>query len=192
MANLAQRPPPPERRLIGDFGVTASVIAGNQMSNSDHPDPSSQSPRRQAPVPKDACPIALSADLIGDRWSMLILREAFYGVVRFDDMLADLGAPRSTLTERLAKLVEHGLLVRKPYREPGSRTRHAYVLTDAGQALGLTFIALSQWGEAHILKKAAPVRFVEKGFKRPVRATLIDGEGRSVLPKNVTIHIKAR
>lgn len=151
------------------------------MSNSDTSHPF----RRRAAVPKEICPLALSAEILGDRWTLLILREAFYGVVRYDDMLADLGAPRSMLTDRLSKLVDRGLIARKPYREPGSRTRHAYVLTDAGQALGTTLIALSLWGEAHVTKQPAPIEFVDRTTGKPVQAGLGTDTGQRVQLKNV-------
>lgn len=136
--------------------------------------------RRRALVPKEDCPLALAAEILGDRWTLLILREAFYGVQRYDDMRADLGAPRSMLTDRLGKLVERGLMTRRPYREPGSRTRDAYVLTEAGRALALTLLALTQWGEAHVLQGPAPVEIFETATGRPLRVELVDEDGQVV------------
>ena len=65
--------------------------------------------------------MAKSADIVGDRLVLLILREAFYGVQRFDDMLQDLGAPKSVLTDRLKRMINHGLLERFEYQEKGAR-----------------------------------------------------------------------
>ena len=121
--------------------------------------------------------MALAADVIGDRWTLLILREAFYGVSRYDDMRADLGAPRSMLSDRLARMVENGLLARRAYREPGDRERHAYVLTDAGRALALTFVALTQWGERWVIGRPAPVKLVDRTTGKALRATLVDRDG---------------
>lgn len=121
--------------------------------------------------------MALAAEILGDRWTLLILREAFYGVQRYDDMLADLGAPRSMLTDRLGKLVAHGLMTRRPYQEPGARTRHAYVLTDAGMSLALTLLALTQWGEEHILNAPAPVEIIDKTSGHPLRVALVNEVG---------------
>lgn len=134
--------------------------------------------------------MAQAAEILGDRWTLLILREAFYGVVRYDDMLADLGAPRSMLTDRLAKLVERGLMTRAPYQEPGARTRQAYVLTETGQALGLTLIALSQWGEAHLLDDPAPVEFVHKESGAVLRLGLLDEAGKNVSVSSVRIRVR--
>ena len=134
--------------------------------------------------------MARSAEILGDRWSLLILREAFYGVARYDDMLADLGAPRSTLTDRLAKLVEEGLLTRRPYQEPGSRTRYAYVLTAKGSALGYALIAISKWGEDHVLGGPAPVEFVDQATQSPVRLALLDEQDRAVELSQVRMKLR--
>lgn len=121
--------------------------------------------------------MALAAEIIGDRWTLLILREAFYGVSRYDDMRADLDAPRSMLSDRLARLVENGLMTRRAYREPGDRERHAYVLTEAGRALALTLVALTQWGEKWVIGRPAPVKLVDRATGKALRAALLDKDG---------------
>ncbi len=156
------------------------------MSNSDNTD----SVRKRALVPKEDCPMALAAELVGDRWTLLILREAFYGVVRYDDMLSDLSAPRSMLTDRLSKMVDHGLLERQPYREAGSRVRNAYVLTEAGRALGTTLIALKAWGETHLLGKKTPVKVVDATSGETVQLQLVTQTGRVVPLRNAGLQLK--
>jgi DNA-binding HxlR family transcriptional regulator len=146
--------------------------------------------RRRSPVPRAQCPMALAAELIGDRWTLLILREAFYGVSRYDDMLADLGAPRSMLTDRLNRLVERGILRREAYREPGSRTRQAYRLTGAGQALALTLIALTQWGEEHVTGKEAPIEIVDRRNGRTLRVALVADEAAAVPLGAATLRLR--
>jgi len=136
--------------------------------------------RRRALVPKEACPMALASEILGDRWTLLILREAFYGVQRYDDMRSDLGAPRSMLTNRLAKLVDLGIMTRRAYQEPGERVRYAYVLTKTGGDLATTFVALTQWGEEHVLGKRAPVETVERSTGGRLRAELINEKGEVV------------
>ncbi len=115
------------------------------MSNSE-----SLQMNRKSPVPVDQCGAALATEIISDRWSMLILREAFYRVGRFDDIQSEIGIPRSVLTDRLKKLVSNGILTREPYREAGSRTRTAYLLSQKGRELGLVLLALMQWGDRHL------------------------------------------
>ncbi len=126
--------------------------------------------------------MALAASVLGDQWTLLILREAFYGVQRYDDMRADLDAPRSMLSDRLARLVEAGLMERQAYREPGDRERQAYVLTPAGRDLGLTLSAMALWGEAHIIGKPAPVELVDRQTGGPLRVAFVDGAGTPVDP----------
>jgi DNA-binding HxlR family transcriptional regulator len=89
--------------------------------------------------------MALACDLLGDRWTMLIIREAFYGVSRFDDLQSDLGIPRGMLSDRLKKLVNLGILERRPYREGTARARAEYHLGARGADLGIPLIALMQW-----------------------------------------------
>lgn len=122
----------------------------------------------------------MAAREIGDRWSLLILREAFYGVMRYEDIRADLGIPRSILSDRLAKLVARGFLEKRPYREGGDRPRFAYGLTGKGRGLATALIALTRWGEAHILGRPGPVDIVDRTTGRSVTAALVDETGRIV------------
>lgn len=153
------------------------------MSNPEHQD----SIRRRALVPREDCPMAQAAEFLGDRWTLLILREAFYGVQRYDDMLTDLKAPRSMLSNRLGKLVEKGLMNRRPYREPNSRVRYAYVLTEAGQALAPVFIALTHWGEKHLGIGESPVKIIERASGDAVRLCLQNSEGKEVDIKSLML-----
>nr|WP_255671909.1 helix-turn-helix domain-containing protein [Glycomyces amatae] len=87
--------------------------------------------------------------VVGDRWALLIVRETALGLRRFDQLQASTGAPRQVLSDRLHRLTEAGLLSTRPYRTPGQRTRHEYVLTEAGIDLIPVLAALSDWGERH-------------------------------------------
>jgi DNA-binding HxlR family transcriptional regulator len=154
------------------------------MSNSDHtPDTTI---RRRAPVAIDVCPLALAVERIGDRWSLLILREAFYGVMRYDDIRADLGIPRSVLTDRLNRLVDHGLLERRAYREAGERQRLAYALTTAGRDLAVGFAALTLWADRHVLGGRGPVDIVDAETGGRLEAALVDADGRAVPAERAT------
>ncbi|MCW2526913.1 MAG: putative HxlR-family transcriptional regulator [Pseudonocardiales bacterium] len=94
------------------------------------------------------CSIADALEIVGDRWSLLILRELGFGVGRFNDMRANTGAPRETLTARLRKLEEGGVIERQRYckRPP----RDEYVLTPAGRAVAPILRSLREWGELHV------------------------------------------
>ncbi|WMJ68421.1 helix-turn-helix domain-containing protein [Stenotrophomonas sp. 24(2023)] len=93
------------------------------------------------------CPVARSADLLGDRWALLVIRDAFDGVRRFGDFQRSLGAARNILADRLKRLLDAGLLQQQPASD-GSAYQE-YVLTDAGRDLFPVLVALRQWGERH-------------------------------------------
>lgn len=92
------------------------------------------------------CAIERSLDLIGTRSAMVLLREAFYGGRRFDELVRRTGLAETVAAKRLRQLVDDGLLEQRPYRVPGARTRHEYVLTDQGRALFPLVVALMRWG----------------------------------------------
>ncbi|MFE3450579.1 winged helix-turn-helix transcriptional regulator [Nonomuraea sp. NPDC059194] len=91
------------------------------------------------------CSIAQAASVVGDWWSLLIVREAARGRLRFEELLGELGISRKVLTERLRHLVEHGVLERRPYQS--GPVRHEYALTDVGWALAPVLIAMQDWGD---------------------------------------------
>jgi DNA-binding HxlR family transcriptional regulator len=95
------------------------------------------------------CPIARSLDVVGDPWVLLVLREAFTGSTRFEQFRSALGVADNVLSRRLSSMVEADLLARVPYDVARQRTRHEYVLTEAGRDLLPVVHALVQWGERH-------------------------------------------
>lgn len=97
----------------------------------------------------DRCPIDRTMQLVGNRTAILLLREAFYGVTRFDHLAKRVGVTEAVAAQRLKELVAAGVLAREPYREPGQRTRYEYVLTDAGHDLLPVLIGLLEWGRVH-------------------------------------------
>lgn len=103
---------------------------------------------RTAPQAAEPCPVARSLDVIGDRWSLLVIRDAFDGVRRFGDFQRGLGVARNILADRLHKLVEAGILATQPASD-GSAYQE-YVLTAAGERLFPLVVALRQWGERHL------------------------------------------
>ncbi len=132
----------------------------------------------------------MAADLVGDRWTLLILREALYGVQRYDDLRADLQAPRSVLTQRLKRLVEHGIMMRQPYRDSGSRTRQAYVLTKVGRQLALPLLALMQWGDDHIRSDAVPISICDSQTGKVLKVALVTEDADSVPLERVQFKVK--
>ena len=102
------------------------------------------------------CAIGAAVAVIGERPTFLVLREAFNGVRRFDDMRRRTGMPRQVLADRLARLVREGLLRKAPYRDSGQRGRYEYRLTDKGLDLYPVLVALMQWGDQHAAGPAGP------------------------------------
>ncbi|MBB6171677.1 DNA-binding HxlR family transcriptional regulator [Nocardiopsis mwathae] len=107
------------------------------------------------PQPRD-CSVARTLEVVGERWSLLVLREVFLGVRRFDRIHEHTGAPRAVLTERLRRLVEAGILRRTEYRDQGARPRNEYELTHAGRELRPVLTALMQWGDRHLAGPEGP------------------------------------
>jgi DNA-binding HxlR family transcriptional regulator len=99
---------------------------------------------------RSRCSVAGTLSVVGEKWSLLVLREAFLGVRRFADFQRILGAPRAVLTDRLATLVEEGILRRVPYQAEGERQRHEYRLTPKGIDLYPTLVALMEWGDRYL------------------------------------------
>ena len=107
------------------------------------------------------CSVARTLDAIGDRWTLLVLREAFYGVRRFEQMQRNLGIARNILAARLQNLVGHGILERRRYQERPERFE--YRLTRKGLDLYPPLVTLMQWGDAYMADEAGPaVRLVHK------------------------------
>lgn len=103
---------------------------------------------RKASFADKHCSVAQALEIVGEWWTLLILRDSFLGVRRFDDFVERLGISRNVLTARLDTLVGAGILERRPYDE--ARGRHDYVLTDKGRALWPVMTALRQWGDEWI------------------------------------------
>lgn len=103
------------------------------------------------PIEQEFCPVARSVDLIGDRWSLLIVRNAFDGMRRFGDFQWDLGVARNILADRLRKLVDAGILAMQGASDGTSYQE--YVLTDKGESLFPIVVALRQWGEQHLFER---------------------------------------
>lgn len=99
-------------------------------------------------VKEEYCPVARSLDLIGDRWSLLIVRNAFDGMTRFGDFQHSLGVARNILSDRLRKLVEADILTLQGASD--GTAYQEYVLTDKGEALFPVVVALRQWGEQNL------------------------------------------
>jgi DNA-binding HxlR family transcriptional regulator len=113
------------------------------------------------------CGLPAALDVMGERWSFLILRAAFNGLVHFEDFSNELGIARNILSNRLARLVEHGVMARVPCED--DRRKAEYRLSEKGSDLLPAMIALRQWGEKYTMKVPSNPELVDKRDGLPIR-----------------------
>lgn len=130
------------------------------------------------------CPVARAVDVVGDRWSLLIVRDVFDGICRFRALQRSLGLARNVLTERLRALVAQGVLETRPASD--GTAYHEYALTEKGADLFAILVALRQWGEGHLFAEGeqhSVLLDVDGG--RPIRRLQpLDSEGRPATYRN--------
>ena len=145
--------------------------------------------RRSSPVHISRCTLAASFDFLGDRWSLLILRSALFGVRRYDDFHKELGIPRSVLAARLKQLVAAGLMVPREYREAGTRPRKEYTLTDMGEALRLPFLAMRQWSDQWVGKgQTPPFQLTRRSNAKRIHVAYVDDAGKVAPEDDLMAH----
>jgi len=128
---------------------------------------------RHPDIGRDQCPVARTLELLGQKWTLLVLREAFYGTTRFGDFQTNLEVPRPVLSDRLTLLVTHELLLREPYQDAGQRVRQKYRLTQKGADLLPALVALMQWGDHYLADRNGPsVSLLHRGCGAQVQAEL--------------------
>ncbi|OPF78858.1 transcriptional regulator [Streptomyces antioxidans] len=140
-------------------------------------------------ISTENCPVQRTLDIVGEKWTLLLLRDAVNGIRRFEDFHRHVGLSESVLTDRLRKLVTAGILKAVPYQEPGSRARNEYRLTPKGWDLWPVLMALRQWGDRYAADPEGPVldvRHAECGA--PVRAVVTCPEdGVTLGPAEVSV-----
>ena len=129
----------------------------------------------------DTCSIARTLALIGDRWTLLVLRDVANGVRRFDELAGHLGIARNVLSRRLATLGRAGLVERTAYREPGARERHEYRLSGPGRELMPILLAFMQWGDRNLSgPEGVPAVVRHAGCGAPIKVSLTCAEGHEL------------
>lgn len=141
------------------------------------------SPRVEAA--SHSCSFSAGLAVLGDRWALLLLREALAGATKFSDFRDALGIAPDVLTARLGRLVDAELMIRESYREPGQRARDRYRLTCAGSESVIALTALSQWGEANVDHGDDPYVEFRSDEGRPVRVAFVDDRGKILQPRQV-------
>jgi DNA-binding HxlR family transcriptional regulator len=133
------------------------------------------------------CSIARSLEILGERWTLLIVRDAFLGVCRFDKFQESLGIARNVLTDRLNRLVEEGILERVRYSQ--RPPRYEYVLTPKGRELDIALAGFRQWGDKY-LSERPPQLMRQKADRKPVIAALVP-KGSRVLSADEVETVRA-
>jgi DNA-binding HxlR family transcriptional regulator len=146
---------------------------------------------RTADYSKESCTIAAALEVIGDPWTLLVIRDAFQGVRRFEQWQDRLGVARNVLAARLKSLVRHGVLEPQAYSE--RPLRHEYVLTRKGKDLYAVLLTLHGWGAKHLYgDKGAGVSFIHKGCGQELDPSLACGCcGALVKPRDLEIRFKS-
>jgi DNA-binding HxlR family transcriptional regulator len=138
----------------------------------------------------DRCSIAKALDVLGTRSSFLLMREAFYGGRRFDELARRVGVSEAVAAARLKELTSHGLLAREPYQEPGQRTRHEYVLTEKGRDLLPVALALMAWGDKHLTgDRGAPLSLRHTACGADVGVEVRCANGHDVPLDELGVHV---
>jgi DNA-binding HxlR family transcriptional regulator len=127
------------------------------------------------------CPIGRAMEILGERWTVVVMREVFNGIRRYEDMRVRTSIPRQVLANRLAKLVEHGILRKVPYQEPGARQRHEYRLTEKGIDLYPMLVALRDWGDRYLVDSdGSPLDIRHRDCDAPVHVVLRCADGHEL------------
>jgi DNA-binding HxlR family transcriptional regulator len=132
------------------------------------------------------CSISRSLAVLGDRWTLVVLKQAFAGTRRFDEFQRTLGISRSRLADRLERLVDQGLLERREYFD--RRTRHEYRLTEKGRAVYPVLMALRTWGDTYAAPDGPPLEYRHKGCSGQVEVSLTCDDCQQPLgPRDVEV-----
>ena len=145
---------------------------------------------RRTDVGQSGCGIARSLQIVGDWWSLLIVRDAFTGRRRFSEFQKNLGLAKNILSVRLRKLVEEGIFAIEP--DPDSALSHLYVLTPKGKELGVILVALWQWGEENCFSPGElKYRLVDSRKRRPLpKLRLVSEDGQSLEPQDFRVEAR--
>jgi DNA-binding HxlR family transcriptional regulator len=134
-----------------------------------------------------SCSVARTITALGDRWSLLVLRDAAMGTTRFSEFKQRLGIASDVLTDRLNALVAYGLLEKVAYQDEGSRSRTEYRMTDAGREFQVVLAALGDWGRSNLASDTdAGARYHDRAG-RAVHVAFVDEDGQVLRGEDVEV-----
>lgn len=124
------------------------------------------------------CPVTKAMRALGDKWTLLIMRECFWGFRRFDDFQTNLNISKSVLTTKLNQLIEQGLLEKRSYKVQGQRTRYEYTFTKKGKDLTKIILSFLDWGNKYLVEEGeTTIKVVDKATQNDVDIDILDSKG---------------
>lgn len=136
-------------------------------------------------------PGTVPLSLIGTRSALVLIREVFFGATRFEDLVNRSGLSEAVAAGRLKDLVTHGVLTRRPYRDPGSRTRQEYVLTDLGSRMFPVLVSMIEWGELLNDDHHTGVELIHKQCGSPIKTEITCNNDHSVTLDDTAVRLKS-
>jgi DNA-binding HxlR family transcriptional regulator len=125
------------------------------------------------------CPVTKAMRELGDKWTLLIMRECFWGFKRFDDFQTNLNISKSVLTTKLNQMIEMDLLEKQSYKEKGKRTRHEYTFTQKGKDLTKIILSFLDWGNKYLVEAGeTTIKVVDKTTQEDVKIEIVDNMGK--------------
>ncbi|WP_436536169.1 winged helix-turn-helix transcriptional regulator [Actinoplanes sp. HUAS TT8] len=135
-----------------------------------------------------SCSVARSLAVLGERWTLLIVRDALSGLTRFEAFRESLGLGADVLTDRLNTLVEYGVMDKRSYQEAGARARHEYHLTEAGRQLHVVIGGLQLWGDANLPWPSGPsTERLDRRTGKPVGVAFVDDDGQRLSDEQIDV-----
>ncbi|WP_196223193.1 helix-turn-helix domain-containing protein [Roseibium sp. RKSG952] len=136
------------------------------------------------------CGVGACADILSDRWSILILRDILAGVTRFRELQGHIGISPAGLSKRLKQLAEAGIVVTKDYQEPGQRKHAEYQITERGYGLVPAIVSFGQFGYDHLVPpEVSPFRYVDRNTGQAVRVELVREDGQVIKLEDLQLDI---
>ncbi|MBJ8506606.1 winged helix-turn-helix transcriptional regulator [Acinetobacter seifertii] len=139
--------------------------------------------------PVDVCGIFKITEILNDRWTILLLREAFYGVTKFNDFLENTGISKQVLTDRLKHLVQLEIFELSIYKEVGVRERKEYLLTKKGKSLNIVLLAMLESGGNFIEEGKDVVKVFDKSTDEELKLKLVDSSNQVIDLKNLELKL---
>lgn len=139
-------------------------------------------------IDRSICPIMKSVQEIGDKWILMIIREAFLGCQKFDEFQQNLNISKSVLTTKLQKMLELGLFEKIPYQNENQRKRYKYKFTQKGKDLSTIILALLEWGNHHLVQEDEPtIKAIDKNTQETIQLSLVNPKGGLIDRKNISL-----